>query len=106
MLGDVEVREDPERAVQAKDHSGNAGRARTQGCSKNGGRSLWRKLDGMNPFAVPSPGKCRLSCRRSEVAYPVHDPIRSHQVAFLILNKNGDGSHNELATFPPPNREQ
>src|SRR5947209_1142450 len=106
MLGDVQVREDPERAVHAKYHSGNAGRARTQDFSKNGGRSLWLQFDGMNPFAVPSPGKCRLSSRRSEVAYPVHDPIRSHQVAFLILNKNGDWSHNGLATFPPPNREQ
>src|SRR6266699_1589865 len=106
MLGDVEVREDPERAVHAKDHSGNARRTRTQGFSKNRGRSLWLQFDGMNPFAVPSPGKCRLSSRRAEVAYPVHVPIRGDQVAFLIMNKNGDRGHNGLATFPPANREQ
>src|SRR5215469_8630956 len=48
MLGDVQVRENPESAVHAKDHRGKARRARTQSCSKNGGRSLWLQFDGMN----------------------------------------------------------
>ena len=106
VLGDVEVRKDQERAVHAKDHSGNAWGTRAQRCPKDEGRGFWLQFDGMNLFAVPSPGKCRLSSRRSEVTYPVHDPIRGHQVAFLILNKNGNRCHNGLATFPPPNREQ
>src|SRR6266567_1335532 len=106
MLGDVEVREDRERAVHAKDHSGDARKAITQGFPKKGGRGLWLQFDGMNLFAVPSPGKCRLSSRRAEVAYPVHDPIRGDQVAFLIMNTNGDRGLNGLPTFPPANREQ
>src|SRR5262249_15415562 len=106
MLGDTQVREDPERAVHAKDHSGNARRARTQSCSKNGGRSLWLKFDGMNLFAVPSAGKCRHSSRSSEVANPVHEAIRGDQVAFLIMNENGERGLDRLATFPPANREQ
>src|ERR1700730_15126051 len=105
MLGNSEVREDPERAVHAKDRSGKARRAGMQGRSKNGGRGLWRKIDGINFFAVPSAGQCRLSSRRSEVAYPVHDPIRGDQVALLIMNENGERGHNGLATFPPAHRE-
>src|SRR6266487_779094 len=106
ILGDVEVMENKKRAVHAKDHSGNVRGARTQGFSKNECRSLWLQFDGMNLFAVPSPGKCRLSSRRAEVAHPIHDPIRGYQVAVLILNKNGDRGHDGLATFPSPNREQ
>src|SRR5213595_2723668 len=86
VLGDVEVREDRERAEHAKDHSGNAWGTRAQRFPKDGGCGFWLQFDGMNLFAVPSPGKCRLSSRRSEVAHPVHCPISGDQVAFLIVN--------------------
>jgi hypothetical protein len=45
----------------------------------------------MNLFGVPSTNKGGLSSRRPQVAHPVHDPVRGHKVAFLILDKNCDG---------------
>src|SRR6266487_103863 len=106
VLGDVEVREDEERAVDAKDHSGNAGGARTHSFPKNGCRCHRLQFDGMNLFGAPSTGKGGLSSRRAEVAHPVHDPVRGDEVAFPFLDKNRDWGLNRLATFAPANREQ
>ena len=106
VRGDVEVREDEERAVHAKDRSRNAGGARTHSFPKDGCRCLRRQFDGMNLFGAPATGNGGLSSRRAEVAYPIHCPVRGDEVAFLILDKNGDWGFDGFATFPPANREQ
>jgi hypothetical protein len=109
VLGDAQVREDKESAVHTKDsrhHGGNAWGTGAQRCPKNEGCGCWLQFDGTNLFAVLSPGKCCLSSRRSEVAHPIHDPIRGDQVAFLILDENGKWGHDGLATFASANREQ
>src|SRR5581483_11876620 len=88
VLGDVEIREDEERAVSKKDQGGNTGGSRAHSFSKNGSRCRRLQFDGMNLFDVPSTNKGGLSPRRPQVAYPVHDPVSGNKVAFLILNKN------------------
>src|SRR5438876_12457360 len=85
VRGDVEVREDEERAVHAKDHSGNAGGTRTQSFPKNGCRGLWLQFDGLNLFGAPAAGNGSLSSRRPEVAHPVHDPVSGNEVAVPFL---------------------
>src|SRR6266568_7322413 len=99
VRGDVQVREDEERAVAAKDRSGNAGGARTHRFPKDGCRCHRLQFYSMNLFGAPATGKCRLSSRRAAVAHPVHDPVRGDEVAFLILDKNRDWGLDRLATF-------
>src|SRR6266567_2772571 len=106
VLGDGQVREDEERAVPAKDRSGNAGGARTHSFPKDGCRGLWLQFDGMNLFGAPATGNGGLSSRRAEIAHPVHYTVRGDEVAFPFLDKNGDRSLDRLATFASANREQ
>src|SRR5579863_8075201 len=90
VLGDVEIREDEARAVPAKDHSRNTGRARTHSFPKNGCRGIRLQFDGMNLFGTSATGNGSLASRRPQVAHPVHYPVRSDQVAFPVLDKNRD----------------
>src|SRR6266516_6742866 len=106
VRGDVQVWEDEERAVGAKDRSGNAGRTRTHSFPKDGCRCLRRQFDGMNLFGAPATGNSGLSSRRAEVAHPVHYPVRGDEVAFPFLDKNRDRGLDRLATFTSANREQ
>src|SRR6266516_1992870 len=106
VRSDVQVWEDEERAVSAKDRSGNAGRARTHSFPKDGCRCLRWQFDGMNLFGSPAMGNGGLSSRRAEIAHPVHDPVRGDQVAFPFLDKNHERRFDRLTTFPSANREQ
>ncbi len=101
--GNVQVSAEDEMAIHANEHSGNAGGAGAHGFPKDRGRCHRLQFESMNLFGAPSMGKCRLSSCRAEVAHPVHDPVRGDEVAFLILDKNGDRGLNRLATFPSAN---
>src|SRR6516164_5650627 len=82
VLGDAQVREDKESAVHVKDHGWSAWGTGAQCFPKDEGCGCWLQFDGTNLFAVLSPGKCCHTFCRSEVAHPIHDPIRGDQVAF------------------------
>src|SRR6266699_2525041 len=73
--------------------------------SQNEGRLLGRQFSCVDRFSTTPTREDGLS-RRSQIAYPIHDPIRGSQIALPILLNNHYRDRTRQPAFAPTHREQ